>query len=214
VLFGGYMGSFVNDTWTWDGSDWTKQAPAHSPPKRYGPGMADDEARARVVLFGGYDGSFFGDTWTWDGSDWTKQAPPVSPPRRYFPGMVYDAGHGQVALFGGSDGGIVAFGDTWIWNGTGWSQRLAGSIALAPRSGPPGSAVRVEAWGFATGELVKLAFVDSTQGRTFLGKVQADRSGGFRVDVTIPLSATPGKQHIKANGVTSGEFAKQTFTVT
>jgi hypothetical protein len=44
--------------------------------------------------------------------------------------------------------------------------------------------------------------------------VQADATGGFSVDVTIPLSATPGKQHIKATGVTSGEFAKQTFTVT
>jgi hypothetical protein len=78
VLFGGYdpLGGHhanhsFNDTWTWDGTDWTKRAPAHMPSGRAAPGMAYDGGRGVVLLFGGAAGtSWFGDTWTWDGADW------------------------------------------------------------------------------------------------------------------------------------------------
>ena len=43
----------LGDTWTWDGSTWTKQAPAASPPARSGASMAYDAATGTVVLFGG-----------------------------------------------------------------------------------------------------------------------------------------------------------------
>jgi hypothetical protein len=77
VLFGGYdENTYFGDTWTWDGTDWTKRTPAHSPSPRFGSGMAYDAARSQVVLFGGYDNvSLLGDTWTWDGTDWTKRTP-------------------------------------------------------------------------------------------------------------------------------------------
>src|SRR3954468_16908234 len=64
VLFGGSAGR----TWTWDGSDWTRRTPLHSPPPSpsyYRYGMAYDAANGQVVLFGGVAG----DTWTWDGTD-------------------------------------------------------------------------------------------------------------------------------------------------
>ena len=32
LLFGGYNGSVLGDTWDWDGRVWTRQAPATSPP--------------------------------------------------------------------------------------------------------------------------------------------------------------------------------------
>src|SRR5487761_1483689 len=61
---------------------WTQQAPATSPPARYGASMAYDAATSTVVLFGGsgsgtggQGSTILGDTWTWDGSTWTKQAP-------------------------------------------------------------------------------------------------------------------------------------------
>ena len=85
MLFGGYTrtaGGVVafGDTWTWDGSTWTKQAPASSPPARADAAMAYDAATGTVVLFGGSgaNGSF-SDTWTWDGSTWTKQNPAAHP---------------------------------------------------------------------------------------------------------------------------------------
>ena len=51
------------------GLDWTRQAPASSPPARSNAAIAYDAATRNVVLFGGVGiagGSVpFGDTWTW-----------------------------------------------------------------------------------------------------------------------------------------------------
>jgi hypothetical protein len=71
VLFDGVP--IAGDTWTWDGTDWTQESPAHSPAARYSPGMAYDAATGQVVLFGGGNGKYLGDTWTWTDSDWTQR---------------------------------------------------------------------------------------------------------------------------------------------
>src|SRR5690349_19205522 len=99
---------------------WTKQAPAASPPARWGASMAYDAATGKVVLFGGVaDRGFhvFNDTWLWDGTTWAKQAPKTSPPGREEASMAYDAATGTVVLFGGRENGL-AVNDTWVWNGT------------------------------------------------------------------------------------------------
>ncbi len=45
---------------------WTRQAPAASPPARYGAAMAYDAATGTVVMFGGYNPHFLlTGTWTW-----------------------------------------------------------------------------------------------------------------------------------------------------
>ena len=58
VLFGGDVISpssqdwlSVDETWVWDGTDWTQQQPPQSPPARSFAGMA--AAGGQVVLFGG-----------------------------------------------------------------------------------------------------------------------------------------------------------------
>src|SRR5262249_15461936 len=56
VMFGGWgkIGRRrLNDTWTWDGNDWTVHHPVHRPPPRGDMGMAYDAADAEVVMFGG-----------------------------------------------------------------------------------------------------------------------------------------------------------------
>jgi hypothetical protein len=129
VLFGGENNSnaVVNgDTWTWDGTTWTKQHPAAHPPPRVWASMAYDDATGTVVLFGGAarpnsGGGFtriFGDTWTWDGTTWTQQAPAASPSARQLAAMAYDAATGTVVLFSGEPpigtrGRAPA--DTWTW---------------------------------------------------------------------------------------------------
>ena len=45
--------SVFGETWTWDGSTWTKQTTAAHPPARYEASMAYDAATSTVVLFGG-----------------------------------------------------------------------------------------------------------------------------------------------------------------
>jgi N-acetylneuraminic acid mutarotase len=92
VLFGGdtippSYGDWlsVDETWVWDGTDWTQQQPAQSPDARSFAGMA--AAGGLVVLFGGgnFGGSFAAPvgTWTWDGTRWTQQMGPGPAPRNY-----------------------------------------------------------------------------------------------------------------------------------
>jgi hypothetical protein len=215
VLFGGLDGAgrYRSDTWTWDGTDWTERFPAHSPSPRYSMGMTYDAARDQVVLFGGASRFPFADTWTWDGTDWTERSPVHSSSPRYGMGMAYDAARSQVVLFGGNYGGSGGFlRDTWTWDGTDWAQHIAGSLSLEPKSGKP-TFVQVKGYGFAGGEKVKLAFIDSAQGRTFLGRVHADATGAFTTYVVVPGTATLGLQHILARGLSSDEIAKRGFTV-
>ena len=60
VLFGGLMGEcsfqwcpITNETWEWDGTDWTLRSLLSSPTPRWGAAMTFDEVRNRVLLFGG-----------------------------------------------------------------------------------------------------------------------------------------------------------------
>ncbi len=96
VLFGGDtlpdpLGTWVsvNETWVWDGADWTQMAPAESPPARSFAAMA--VAGGKLVLFGG---TTFGGpivdppgTWTWDGTTWTQEKGP-EPSARSGPAMA------------------------------------------------------------------------------------------------------------------------------
>ncbi|MCA9677432.1 MAG: hypothetical protein KC464_20580, partial [Myxococcales bacterium] len=55
TLYGGWDGTFFDDTWLWTGSDW-QLATANGPGARDGHAMAYDRARNRLVVFGGSDG--------------------------------------------------------------------------------------------------------------------------------------------------------------
>src|SRR5690348_13103037 len=68
ILFGGYNGAYLNDTWTFDGTNWSKVSTSVAPPVRTAATMAFDRVSQKIVLFGGYNGNYLGDTWTWDGS--------------------------------------------------------------------------------------------------------------------------------------------------
>jgi hypothetical protein len=68
VLFAGNsVPSFLNDTWTFDGTDWTQMVLPASPSTRMRPALAFDGSRGRTVMFGGYsDNGFESDTWEMD----------------------------------------------------------------------------------------------------------------------------------------------------
>jgi uncharacterized protein (TIGR03437 family) len=73
VMFGGvvgsvFTGSSTNQTWLWDGTNWTQQTPSASPPARQGLAMAFDSLHNQVVMFGGYSTNYANDTWTWQGA--------------------------------------------------------------------------------------------------------------------------------------------------
>jgi hypothetical protein len=124
VLFGGYSqvnSERLNDTWEWDGNDWTRRIPTNHPSARMDSAMTYDSVRGVSVLFGGNTGAFDNETWEWDGNDWTQHSPANQPLGRHSHAMVYDSKRGVTVLFGGYTGQLMA--DTWEWDGVNWVER-------------------------------------------------------------------------------------------
>jgi hypothetical protein len=113
VLFGGISELRSDDTWTWDGTDWTLRSPANQPPFRFETSAAYDGSLKDVVTFGGGSpNGQLGDTWAWTGSNWKQLTPNDAPSTRESPGMAWDAATGTVVLVGGQHGNKVLH-DTW-----------------------------------------------------------------------------------------------------
>jgi RHS repeat-associated protein len=131
LVFGGENSASVavQETWTWDGTNWTKLTPATQPSARWGARMAYDSATGFTYLFGGYNGTTYqNDTWKWDGTTWTLLSPTTKPSIRLDGAMAYDAATSTVVLFGGSKPPTY-YADTYSWNGTNWT-------ALSPSPAP------------------------------------------------------------------------------
>lgn len=137
VLFGGQggaSGQVFNDTWTWNGTAWTKRAPVNPPFGRYG-AKAGFVSGVGTVMFGGFGGAgngvYLNDTWVWDGSGltWTQKvlANGASPSARVTHAMA--AGPSYILLFGGCLSNGQFLNDTWKFDGTAWTQ-------LAPATSP------------------------------------------------------------------------------
>jgi len=137
LLFGGTIvganaaGANANDTWQWDGEEWTQLADS-GPSARFSHAMAFDPGWKSTVLFGGNSSvgpggnlSFLQDTWEFGGEDWTQKED-VGPAARGSHVMAYDATGKRVVLFGGHP----ARSDTWAWDGKTWTQ--------LSEFGPPG----------------------------------------------------------------------------
>src|SRR5262249_4219012 len=74
VLFGGYRNATLtslDDTWTWDGSNWQQLTPATRPSGRRAAQLVHDRDRNRLMMFGGDSLSVAQmEIWEWTGSDW------------------------------------------------------------------------------------------------------------------------------------------------
>jgi uncharacterized protein (TIGR03437 family) len=130
VMFGGLgfaaLGiNPLNDTWIWDGSNWTQKSPQNSPLARHYHAVAYDSVHGQVVLFGGHNGVTnlnFGDTWNWDGGSGGKT------PQINTGGIVNNASYNL-----GSDGSSVAPGSIAAIFG---SNLTDGSSCLPPTCNP------------------------------------------------------------------------------
>jgi hypothetical protein len=132
LLFGG---GGLNDTWTWNGSDWQQLHPATQPPARSSASMTYDSRRNEMLLFGGVgsDGKLLNDTWTWNGNDWTRHQATLSPPPLSGASIAFDSAQGHAVLFGGLTNGDrvgTLLSQTWLWNGQQWEQHAG----LAPEA--------------------------------------------------------------------------------
>jgi len=129
MMFGGcgdvHCTIVFNDTWTFDGVNWTQLFPLHSPPPRRHAAIAYDPVAGVTVLFGGQTTNsvfILGDQWTWDGADWTQTnlTGPV-PPARGMSALAYSRRDGGLVLWGGLGASAVLY-DTWIWKENKWTQ--------------------------------------------------------------------------------------------
>jgi hypothetical protein len=150
VLFGGLgTNGYQNDTWTFDGTNWSKVQTASAPPARTSAQMAYDIVTKKVVLFGGYNGvNYLGDTWLWDGatSTWTKATPTRSPKPVTGPSLFTDPVSGHVDNFGGFDGMFYQL-TMWSWTGTTWQN-------LNPPNVPTARSLAAVGVNFATKSVV------------------------------------------------------------
>lgn len=132
VLFGGVTlapgVTLLDDTWTYNGADWTQVFPASAPSARQGAVMCYDRTSGYVLLFGGNTGSASFETWKWDGSDWTQLTPVNHPTARYGSQMAFDENLNAPVIFGGQNG-LTHPTDTQRWSGTNW-------VDLAPSTTP------------------------------------------------------------------------------
>lgn len=126
ILFGGFdyaTGVFYDDTWVWNGENWTRLDLGIHPPGCGGiynvHSMAYDIAREETILFTGVE------TWClhYDGqsSFWERRYPPESPSPRWGQSLVYDSQKNVMILFGGDIGGGFD-NHVWEWDGENWSQ--------------------------------------------------------------------------------------------
>ncbi len=133
VLFGGveYTNAFLNETWEWNGTEWSVKSPAARPSARAYHSIAADPNG--IVLFGGYSSAaqVLADTWTYNGVNWTKITTTTTPSARAWYGLAYDSDRRRTIMMGGLSPTNAILGDTWEWDGTRWS---AGPLA---RNGLP-----------------------------------------------------------------------------
>jgi hypothetical protein len=109
LLFGGKSGTaladtiYYDDTWQFDGTNWSQINTPNQPSKRFYPGSAYDPVHDRWVLFGGTfitaDGKTttnYNDTWEFDGTTWTQKS--TSGPSVVKPILVYDSKNDRIVM--------------------------------------------------------------------------------------------------------------------
>ncbi|MCR9248722.1 MAG: hypothetical protein NXI31_27145 [bacterium] len=125
VLFGGGVpgvpNGALNDTWEWNGSQWTRRSAA-GPSPRLQARLAWDPHSDRVLMFGGWDGAsasagWFDDALSWNGTDWTPRNFAMRPSARGFHGMAHNPLTDEIVVVAGSNASSFDLTDAWVYPG-------------------------------------------------------------------------------------------------
>ncbi|HET7711837.1 MAG TPA: kelch repeat-containing protein [Thermoanaerobaculia bacterium] len=148
VLFGGYDDvNYRDDTWLWNGTEWTEVKKDRAPSRSLA-AMWFDPVLNKTVVYGGIgrrdkEGRIerYSDMWSFDGNGWTE-IKVTTPGSRYGAQVVVDPKTNRTLLFGGM---IVETaevtqsqayaGDFWEWNGTAWTKRDIAGLPPARENG-------------------------------------------------------------------------------
>jgi len=137
---GNYPGhsSYLNQTWTWDGSDWTRVGTGVVDAAGPLPGRTDFAMTYdgyNVVMFGGaadHSDGVQSDTWTFDGN-WAKVTPTVMPFGRFKSKMAFlNAPGAQKAVMFGGTNVLNVLNETWSWDGAAQDWTLEAPAAVPP----------------------------------------------------------------------------------
>src|SRR5205823_5419191 len=114
LVISGYTHDYKQETWLWNGSDWTQAAAqgfanAGITLLRDGKGLLTVAPSADLV-----GGRYVMQTWAWTGSTWTPVDTPFTPSIGGIGSSAYDPGRNQLVVLGG---------DTWTWDGLRWSRQ-------------------------------------------------------------------------------------------
>jgi hypothetical protein len=149
VLFGGYSNpEYLDQTWTWDGTAWTR-VKKNAAPARALTTMWFDPVLNRTVLYGGIGRQDtrdrivrYSDMWSFDGSGWTELKNVTTPGIRYGAQVAVDPATKKTILFGGlrvdQNGAVLTqvYGnDTWEWDGKAWTKLTTATAPPARENG-------------------------------------------------------------------------------
>lgn len=137
ILYGGMNDatttpSAINDTWSWNGTDWSPLSPGQSPAGGVRPRIAFLSGPNVVARFGDCIESHDNNLYTFDGQTWTPhQASGNWPPALCMPSLAGDSSRHQLVLFGGNLGTETTPppADTWVYDGSFW-------VKPTPSQGP------------------------------------------------------------------------------
>ncbi len=116
VLYGGFDGAYLNDTWSYANGVWTPLATNGTPGARSGMVFASSGTTSAALLYGGMGpAGLLADTWEFNGAtlNWTAVSNTgTTPVARAFAASTYDPTSNSVLIFGG-EGKSGYLGDTW-----------------------------------------------------------------------------------------------------
>jgi hypothetical protein len=135
VLFGGWLQNHdtYDETWEWDGIQWTQIIPDDpendgNPPAMAWGSMTWDSDRQVMVMFSGVKdnvscgGSCYNpELWEYDGISWERRNYiAANPYGRKGHALVYDPVEGSSLMYGGLQGMTPTNGECWKWDGIQW----------------------------------------------------------------------------------------------
>jgi hypothetical protein len=124
LLFGGYTGVPLGDTWTFENGQWQRLLTDDAPGGRYVAMMTYDFLDQYVLLFGGYNttsGVYYSDTWSFKGGQWSGLSPDSQPSGRWRGMLAWDGADNCTVLFGGTNAAGTPLDDTWTFAGGQWT---------------------------------------------------------------------------------------------
>ena len=204
VLFGGYNGAFLGDTWTFKGGCWTEYESATATagqctlistgatvtcpaPSAQG-AMGYDPSTPALILFpGNIGGTLSQQTWEFTSSGWTQLTCTATscPPAQFDLGMATDPLDNQAMLFDGcttsSTSCTGSDGALWAFHAGGWTQLCSGSTAAPACATEPAGR---SSFGFA--------YDTADQRVVMFGGVPPGKVGKYDGDTWEVHGSTPG----------------------